>query len=481
MKMLFTFVTTSMLSFAACACSSDDVAMSDTDKGIFLEKVAEQNAARAVEIIDNAMGCYFPGEGASMTRYYNPYTKTNSTELASVWMYTSSIEAVNAAMKAMKKGKEKGSSALYDENFDRYKGFLEKLYDNLEFYAGTYTLTSYTQTKEWTIYGVNRGRGKGAAEVEGVQNVYDDQMWLIRELIESYRLTGEQKYLEKAEYLTSYVLDGWDCTLDENGIQNGGITWGPGYVTKHSCSNGPLISSLVWLHEIYKGKSDEVTYGYVAEDNSRKQRVEKKSDYYLNFAKAVYDYQKEHLMNPAIGVYDDMMGGYDSPDIKYVEIDGNKYRDNTKLRDRVGPAISYNSGTMLSGAADLFEATGDEVYRKDMIALSDKSFAYFAKADAVVKGYYSFEISGFNNWFNGVLMRGYSDVLSVYPKAADYLAAFQKNLDYAYENFCHEHMLPTNLLVGWHKGERTKNNVEGMFTFAFAAEYAVLADYEWNR
>ena len=66
MKMLFTFVTTSMLSFAACACSSDDVVMSDTDKGIFLEKVAEQNAARAVEIIDNAMECYFPGEGASI-------------------------------------------------------------------------------------------------------------------------------------------------------------------------------------------------------------------------------------------------------------------------------------------------------------------------------------------------------------------------------------------------------------------------------
>ena len=34
-----------------------------------------------------------------------------------------------------------------------------------------------------------------------------------------------------------------------------------------SCSNGPIVSPLVWLHEIYKGKSDEVTYGYVAADN----------------------------------------------------------------------------------------------------------------------------------------------------------------------------------------------------------------------
>ena len=303
-------------------------------------------------------------------------------------------------------------------------------------------------------------------------------MWLIRELIESYHLTGEQKYLEKAEYLTSYVLDGWDCTLDNSGKQNGGITWGPGYFTKHSCSNGPLVSPLVWLHEIYKGKADEVTYGYVAENNSRKVKTEKKADYYLNFAKAVYDYQKGHLMNPGIGVYDDMMGGGD--EIKYIIVDGERYRDNTPLPDRVGPAISYNSGTMLSGASDLYRVTGDKVYSDDMISLSDNSFSYFAKLDAVVKGYYYFEISGFNNWFNGVLMRGYADVRASYPKAADYLNAFQDNLDYAYENFNYEHMLPTNLLVGWNKSETTKNNVEGMFTFAFAAEYAVLANIEWN-
>lgn len=313
----------------------------------------------------------------AMSRYYNPYTGNRSSELGSVWMYTSSIEAVNAAMKAMKTGKTKGETALYDSHFNRYKELLAQLYDNLEFYAGTFTLTSYTQTKQWTVYGVNRGNGKGAAQVEGTLNVYDDQMWLVRELLESYHITGEQRYLEKAEYLTEYVLDGWDCTLDEQGSPLGGITWGPGYITKHSCSNGPIVSPLVWLHEIYKGKPDEVTYGYVAADNSRKLRTEKKSDYYLNFAKAVYDWQKKHLLRPD-GVYDDMMGGYDSPDIKYVTIDGERYRTGSKLRDRVGPAITYNSGTMLSGAADLFRVTSDATYQTDLAELTDNSFAYFA-------------------------------------------------------------------------------------------------------
>lgn len=482
MKKLLTVLACSLYVFLACSCDpAEETGKPGNGDGNYADNVSEQNLLRSIELIDNAVSCYFEGSGMAMSRYYNPYTKTRSEELGSVWMYTSSIEAVNAAMKAMKTGKEKGCVTIYNAHFDRYKNLLAELYENLEYYAGTYTLTSYTQTKEWTVYGVNRGRGKGAADVTGVLNVYDDQMWLIRELVESYHITGEKAYLDKAEYLADYVLDGWDCTLDADGKENGGITWGPGYVTKHSCSNGPLVSPLVWLHEIYKGKGDEVTYGYIDKESNRLKRTEKKADYYLKFARAVYDYQKSHLMTPE-GVYDDMMGGCgDKCDVQYVEIDGKRYRDNSPLRDRVGPPITYNSGTMLSGAADLLRATGEEVYRTDMVALADKSFAYFAELGTMVSGYYTFDISGFRNWFNGVLMRGYADVYPSHATAEKYLEAFQSNLDYAYDKFRYEHMLPTNLLVGWNKSDRSKNNVEGMFTFAFAAEYAVLASYEWNK
>ena len=251
MKNLFTLLTLLLLTLVAC--SNDSAVDEKPDNGgtYVPGNLPVQNVARAIELIDNAVECYFTGTGMAMSRYYNPYTGNRSSELGSVWMYTSSIEAVNAAMKAMKTGKTKGETALYDSHFNRYKELLAQLYDNLEFYAGTFTLTSYTQTKQWTVYGVNRGNGKGAAQVEGTLNVYDDQMWLVRELLESYHITGEQRYLEKAEYLTEYVLDGWDCTLDEQGSPLGGITWGPGYITKHSCSNGPIVSPLVWLHEIF--------------------------------------------------------------------------------------------------------------------------------------------------------------------------------------------------------------------------------------
>lgn len=476
--MFNTIILCSML--ALFACSDDDKVDVTVDDGkIYSEISAEQNLLRAMQITDKAIASYFQGEGMKMARYYNPYTDLPSSEVGSVWMYTSSIEAVNTILHGLKASKDKGNSALYDQHFNRYTELLAKLHENAAYYLGTFTLVSYTQTKEWTVYGVDRGGSKGAAKVEGIANVYDDQQWLVRELLEAYKLTGNAAYLTEAEYLTEYVLDGWDCTLDSNGKENGGITWGPGYVSKHSCSNGPMVSPLVWLHELYKGKNDEVTYGYIEAPDIRKTKTVKKSDYYLDFAKKVYDYQKEHLLR-SDGVYDDMMGGASSGEILYEIVNGVKYRRNTHLPDRAGPAITYNSGTMLSGAADLYRVTGDSKYLQDAKDLSDASFSYFAKLGTTVQDHYTYDISGFRNWFNGVLMRGYVDVYPSYKNVSTALSSFQNNLDYAYENFLYKDMLPTNLLVGWNR-ESGKNNTEAMFTFAFAAEYAVLAKYELEK
>lgn len=444
-------------------------------------EVAALNSSRAMEIVDAAVANYFTGAGMAMSRYYNPYSGSRSDELSSVWHYTSSIEAVNSVLKSLKANKSAGNDELYNANFSRYAELLAKLIDNLEFYAGTYTLTSYTGTNTWTVYGVNRGAGKGAAQVEGVMNVYDDQMWLVRELIEAYETTGTDAYLQKAEYLASYVLDGWDCTLDSNGKQHGGITWGPGYVTKHSCSNGPFVAPLVKLALIYKGKSDRITYGVINPDNSRATASKAKADYYLEMAKSVYEYQMTHLLNPATGLFDDMMGGDDNGgNIRYEEVDGEKYRAYVALSDRVGKTYSYNTGTMISGAAALYEATSDNSYLEDLRSLCDRSFSYFASPAAGKDGCYTFDITGFNNWFNNVLQRSYVDAVRFYPQAGVYAEAFQNNLDYAYDRFLYEHMLPPSLLVGWNR-DNGKNNIEALTTFAFAAEYASLSDYQLTK
>lgn len=470
--------------FITIACSDNSNGEEGgKDPGIIVsDNLAEQNILRAIQLMDKAVSCHFTGDGMAMGRYYNPYTNVLSDEKGSVWMYTSSIEAVNAILSSLQAHKESGNTAIYDKHFNRYSDLLSKLYDNADYYLGTFELVSFTQTKKWSVYAVDRVNDKGGANVTGVLNVYDDQMWLVRELLHSYKLTGNSKFLEKAEYLTEYVLDGWDSTRDAEGNENGGIPWGPGYVTKHSCSNGPMVSPLVWLHELYKGKPNVIEHRYIdaTDKKTRKVKTEKKSDYYLDFAKKVYDWQKKHLLRND-GIYNDMLGGCDpNCDIVYETVDGVTYRANTRLTRSENPPYSYNSGTMISGAADLYKATGNSTYLDDAKRLSDASFNYFAKLGATHAGYYSYEVSGFNNWFNGVLMRSYVDVYSSHNTAAKYIDSFQKNLDYGYSNHLYDATLPTNLLVGWNR-DKGKNDTEGMFSFTFAAEYAILSQYELEK
>ena len=462
-------------SLSACSTSANNFSFENK------ADLADQNLMRAMSLADAAFEAHFIGEELAMARYFNPYTGAVSEETGSIWMYTSAIEAVNAILHALKAQKESGNGKLCNAHFKRYADLLYQLYEKADYYLGTFELVSYTQTNKWTVYGVNRGTTEGQAEVVGVMNVYDDQMWLVRELIEAYKLTGKNEFLEKAEYLTEYVLDGWDCTFNEKGEENGGITWGAGYVSKHSCSNGPMVSPLVWLHELYKGKKDKITHRSI-DPSDRKTRISKKvnkSDYYLNFAKKIYHWQKGHLLR-SDGVYDDMMGGCIPGNPQTEVINRVTYREGISCHDRVGPAITYNSGTMLSGAADLFKVTCNNTYLSDAQKLSDASFAYFACLGETRPGYYTYDISGFRNWFNGVLMRGYVDIYPFCEEAADYINSFQKNLDYAYENFLYNGFLPTDLLEGWNE-DYEKNKTEGMFSFAFAAEYAVLSKYELEK
>lgn len=470
----------------SCATSPNPHTPSEGAEGeeIREEKLAlaKRNLSRSMSLVAAARENYFSSDGAAMSRYYNPFTGVKSSEKGSVWMYTSAIEAVNSVLHALVALKNEAEPEFFDSYFSAYSSMLSELVDNLKWYEGSYTLTSYTQTKDWTVYGVNRGTSPSLAAVEGRENVYDDQQWLIRELIEAYEITGVERYLQKAEYLAEYVIDGWDTTLDANGVEYGGIVWGPGYYTKHSCSNGPFIAPLVRLSEIYKGKTDEVTYRYIGEKKQRLTRQMNKSEYYLMYARKVYDFQRSRLYRKSTGVYADMLGakGYGGDYIAYETVDGVRYRAHNEEESPTGEAYSYNCGTMLSGAAELFRATGEATYFNDMKALASSSFLYFAKKSPDRPGHYEYAIDGFNNWFNGVLMRGWVDVSAHYSNVALNIGTFQDNLDYAWDKYLKKSMLPPSLLYGWNT-QNSKNNVEAMFTFAFAAEYAVLAKWHLSQ
>ena len=76
---------------------------------------------------------------------------------------------------------------LYNDNRERYVKRLKQLFNSLDYYRGTYTLNSYARISQWSIYGVHRSNTKGTAAVTGIENVYDDQMWICREMVRAYK------------------------------------------------------------------------------------------------------------------------------------------------------------------------------------------------------------------------------------------------------------------------------------------------------
>ncbi|GAA5484289.1 glycoside hydrolase family 76 protein [Haloferula sargassicola] len=69
----------------------------------------------------------------------------------------------------------------------------------------------------------------------GHDKYYDDNAWMVITFLEAYDITGDKRYLKRADETLTFVLSGWD---DEAG---GGIWWHEGHKggSKNTCANAP--------------------------------------------------------------------------------------------------------------------------------------------------------------------------------------------------------------------------------------------------
>lgn len=448
-------------------------ASADTDPS----QQAEQDLTRSMSIVDKVIDRCFTGDVMKMCDLY--YISSGlKTGTADVWPYTAAIEAVNSIIEAM--DATYSFAPQLSERRSEYVDLLNNLITNIEYYSGQFYYTSYTLNNHyWQVFGVHRSNVIGGATVSGIENVYDDQEWILREMIRAYYNTGNTECLNTAEYLANYVIDGWDCTLDENGNEYGGISWGPGYNSKHSCSNGPCVQPFVWLSNIYKDNSTKVTYRYIDADGNRiaVRNAMTKHDYYLMYAKKIYQWQRENLLAPS-GCFYDMLGADNTR--KEEVINGVTYRAHVATGSAGGTQYTYNTGTMIAGAQELYAATDSTPYRRELRSMANSAFNYFKGAKQTIDGedYYPFPFdsdptSGFTEWFNDVLMRAYVDAADNTSASALAIDAYQRTLDYAYDNYLQEGFLPNDLLGGWHDGTVTKP----FHQLAFASVFAEFAKY----
>ncbi|MCL2299328.1 MAG: glycoside hydrolase family 76 protein [Firmicutes bacterium] len=279
----------------------------------------------------------------------------------------------------------------------KYVKCADRALDTLEFYGRKTPGGGFSAyTGKWTMC-------KNASDG---QVYYDDNMWVGRDLVKLYRLTGDKKYLHRAIAVADMLLaEGW-TDLDEGmfgqkfgrapGGPLGGFYWRDDREALHMCSNGPAAQFLTLLAG--------------AADNG-------KGAYYLGCAKKCYRFLS-YLEQPS-GVFWDLMRFHKDAD-----------NNITGIERAEGAALTYNSGTPVSSAIELYRATGEAAYLDDAVRWARAADAYFAK-DSAVPG-----VKAFTDlpWFREILLMGYIDLSAFDPAAQGYIQNMEASLNYGYEN-----------------------------------------------
>lgn len=155
--------------------------------------------------------------------------------------------------------------------------------------------------------------------------IYDDIMWWVISMARAYELTGEEKYLAHAVSGFNRVWYGVpELDIGSFDKEKGGMFWDwtMGRAGKMSCINYPTVIASTLLYKITQNES------------------------YLTKAKDVYNWSRANLFNSETGEVADSKHGDGKPHWK---------------------PHSYNQGTCIGAAIDLYKITGQQDYLNDAV------------------------------------------------------------------------------------------------------------------
>lgn len=199
---------------------------------------------------------------------------------------------------------------------------------------------------------VNDFRGPSGYE----NNFYDDSEWIGLTMIRLYEVTKEEKYLNAAKQLWTWIQTGW------NNKAGGGIAWEyfQNLHSKNACSNGPAAIMAARLYRITKDKA------------------------YLDWATKIYLWEKATLMNASTGAI------YDNVNSKTDVIEKKTW--------------TYNQGTFVGAAYELYQLTADKTFLND-----SRKAAYYCISNAsmldIGNNLLKDEGTGDAGLFKGIFMR----------------------------------------------------------------------------
>ena len=255
---------------------------------------------------------------------------------------------------------------------------------------------------------------------------YDDNMWLGRDFAALFEETGEAQYrtyaMEIGEFLLSeawvtlpaqlFADKGWP--LPDGDVI--GFYWDNRHDAVHTCSTGPAAQFFAALYRI----TGEAKYLEAAQKTYRMLPYLENSD----------------------GTFHDL--------VRFVR---DEDRNITAFDSHDRAVYTYNSGSPITAAVELYKATGEESYLDDARHWAERADASFAKPGSV-PGVWDYPDQ--NIWFHLILMNGYTALLPYESAAADYIARFRSGLDYAYASHrtqgklgAYENLLPRDLTGGF--------------------------------
>lgn len=300
-----------------------------------------------------------------------------------------------------------GYTALKRATWDNpeLKTFIENKYDNRLLTAIDKFIN--TRNGEPEAYAVYPG--------EGDERYYDDNIWIGIDMVDLYVLTGDAKYLDRAELVWKFVLSGTDD------IMNGGVYWKEGQKTKHTCSTAPAAVLGAKLYQA-TGKQQ-----------------------YLDQSENYYQWVKETLQDPSDNLYWDSAGLADenNPD-SGIEIDTPKY--------------IYNSGQPIQAAALLYEITNESKYLEDAQLVAEAAHKrWFTPFRSYIIDEDFNILKPDHVWFQAIALRGYVELYNIDGNST-YIDDYKKTLDHAWLSDARNRN--TNLINENFKGTTTQNSWE---------------------
>jgi predicted alpha-1,6-mannanase (GH76 family) len=168
---------------------------------------------------------------------------------------------------------------------------------------------------------------------------YDDMEWNALALLRAYQATGDEKWIRAAGEVWEDIKTGW------NDHAGGGIMWEKEDRTgKNSCSNGPAAILAARLFRLLHQPAD------------------------LEWAKKIFSWQRNTLFDTATGaVWDNVK-----------EKEGNLTINKKWI-------FTYNQGTFLGAATELFDLTGDSLYLFDAIKAADYTLRSLVTPDGLLR------------------------------------------------------------------------------------------------